>query len=215
MSQYFFQETALEELEREMMMIPGFDHGSRTVRPDAECSICVCYHPEIPCVMSDCRYFADRINSGELTFRAFVEKLYRPFPQIQSRLCDEEVLSKPIFFRHEVHWERWWRWRDRFPEMSKQQKAAMYLLAAYEPVWAAMIWHMSKEGFDFQNVHLGSLTIEQYDAYQAAKCILTGSRSVTAGDLADRMLISEETFWLITGALLIACFGEVVLETKK
>ena len=214
MSCYFFRGTALEELEREMMTIPGFDHRPRSRHPGSECRVCVNYRPRVPCMLHSCPYLAERMASGELTATSLVRKLYQPFPHISARLDRHPLPGGPFFFRHEIHRQRWWRWRNRFSEMSDQQKAVLYLLTSYEPVWAATIWHMSRDGFDFHNVSLGSLTMEQYAVYQAAKAIVTGSRNITARDLVDRSLISDEAFRLITGALLIAVFGDIILSTN-
>lgn len=214
MSQYFFQGTALEELEREMMKIPGFDHRPRSKYPSSECCVCVNYRPKVPCMLCGCPYLADRIESGELASISFVRKLYRSFPHISARLDRHPLPSGSFFFRHEIHRQRWWRWRNRFSEMSDQQKAVLYLLTSYEPVWTATIWHMTRDGFDFHNVRLRSLTMEQYAVYQAAKALVTGSRNITARDLVDRSIISDEAFRLITGALLIAGFGDIILSTN-
>lgn len=213
MSKYFFRGTALEELECEMMTIPGFDHRPQAIRPSAEC--CACIHckeklPYIPCLC-----LGERIEISELTYSAFVRKLYQPFPHIRARLDRHFLTDGPLFFRHEIHCQRWWYWRGRCPKMSDQQKAILYLLTSYGPVWAATIQHMDRTGFDLHNVRLGSLTVEQYAVYQAAKAFAIGSRNITVSDLADRELISDEALRLITGALLIAVFGEVVLKIKK
>lgn len=195
-----------------MMTIPGFDHESPVSRPSSECSVCVYYRSKKPCMLYSCPYLADRIESGEMTSISSVRKLYQPFPQIIARLDRHSLPGGSFFFRHEIHLQRWWQQRNRFSKMSDQQKAVLYLLTSYEPVWVATIWHMTKDGFSFQNVRLGSLTTEQYAVYQAVKAIVTGSRNITVRDLVDQSIISDEAFRLITGALLIARFGDIILS---
>ena len=88
----------------------------------------------------------------------------------------------------------------------------MYLLTAYDRVWEPTIWTMSAQGFNYQNVKLGSLSIEEYAVYQAARAIEDNCCNILVGDLASEELVSDDAFMLITGALLLAIFGEQILK---
>ena len=78
-----------------------------------------------------------------------------------------------------------------------------------------MIWKFDACGFDFQSVQLSGIQPELYSVYQAAKAISTGSRNITLANLASPELVTDEEFHLITGALLMAKYGDVVLNLEK
>ena len=78
-----------------------------------------------------------------------------------------------------------------------------------------MIWKFDACGFDFQSVQLSGIQPELYSVYQAAKAISTGSHNITLADLASPELVTDEAFHLITGALLMAKYGDAVLNLEK
>lgn len=209
MSQYFFTGTPLWELEREMMSVPNFDH--REEKKITDCQLCSQYKARQPCLLVRCPYINARMLRGDLSLNALAWSMYRRYPNLLKRL-DVFLLNQELrFFRHESHRQRWQRWHDRFYRMSKENKAALYLLTSYDAVWEKVIWHMDGKGFDFDHVRLGGLTTEQYAVYQAAKAIAGGGRNITIGDLTSPELVTDEAFGLITGALLLASFGDVIL----
>ena len=50
---------------------------------------------------------------------------------------------------------------------------------------------------------------------QAAKAIAVGCCNITLADLASPELVTDEAFHLITGALLMAKYGDAVLNLEK
>ena len=78
-----------------------------------------------------------------------------------------------------------------------------------------MIWKFDARRFDFQSVQLSGIQPELYSVYQAAKAISTGSRNITLANLASPELVTDEAFHLITGALLMAKYGDAVLNLEK
>ena len=67
----------------------------------------------------------------------------------------------------------------------------------------------------FQSVRLGGIEPELYSVYQAAKAIAVGCCNITLADLASPELVTDEAFHLITGALLMAKYGDAVLNLEK
>ena len=120
------------------------------------------------------------------------------------RLCECTCLDERI----EAGVERCWRLSDR-------NKAALFLLTAYESLWRRMVWKCGNDGFDFQSVRLGGIEPELYSVYQAAKAIAVGCCNITLADLASPELVTDEAFHLITGALLMAKYGDAVLNLEK
>ena len=78
-----------------------------------------------------------------------------------------------------------------------------------------MVWKCGNDGFDFQSVQLGGIEPELYSVYQAAKAIAVGCCNITLADLASPELVTDEAFHLITGALLMAKYGDAVLNLEK
>ena len=75
-----------------------------------------------------------------------------------------------------------------------------------------MIWKFDDNGFGFQSVRLSGIQPELYSVYQAAKAISSGSRNITLADLASPELVTDEAFHLIICALLLAKYGDVILN---
>ena len=78
-----------------------------------------------------------------------------------------------------------------------------------------MVWKCGNDGFEFQSVRLGGIEPELYSVYQAAKAIAVGCCNITLADLASPELVTDEAFHLITGALLMAKYGDAVLNLEK
>ena len=78
-----------------------------------------------------------------------------------------------------------------------------------------MIWKCGNDGFDFQTVHLRGIRLELYSVYQAAKAIAVGSCNITLADLASPGFVTDEAFHLIIYALLMAKYGDVILNLEN
>ena len=78
-----------------------------------------------------------------------------------------------------------------------------------------MIWKFDACGFDFQSVQLSGIQPELYSVYQAAKAISTGSRNITLANLASPELVTDEAFHLIVCALLLAKYGDAILNFER
>ena len=78
-----------------------------------------------------------------------------------------------------------------------------------------MIWRIEDDGFDFDSVRLAGIQPELYSVYQAAKAISTGSQNITIADLASPELVTDEAFHLIVCALLLARYGDAILNFER
>ena len=99
--------------------------------------------------------------------------------------------------------------------MSDRNRAALFLLTAYEDIWRRVIWKFDSSGFDFRSVRLSGIQPELYSVYQAAKAISIGSRNITTADLASPELVTDEAFQLIICALLLARYGDAILSFER
>ena len=225
MPYYFMRDTPLQALEQLMMSQPGQKpRGGGIYRSpfhytpkDVACEYCQNYDRKHPCRLCECTCLEERIEAGVLELNEFVQECFAPSmgPQLRKRMHQQFREKKPRFFLSDAHRRRWIHWRERCWRLSDRNKAALFLLTAYESLWRRMVWKCGNDGFDFQSVRLGGIEPELYSVYQAAKAIAVGCCNITLADLASPELVTDEAFHLITGALLMAKYGDAVLNLEK
>ena len=184
---------------------------------DVECEYCQNYVRKNPCLLRECTCLEERIEAGVLDLSEFVRDCFVPCveQQLQERMRQQFGERTSRFFLSDIHRRRWMHWQELCWRLSDRNKAALYLLTAYESLWRRMIWKCGNEGFDFQAVHLRGIKPELYSVYQAAKAIAVGSCNITLADLASPELVTDEAFQLIINALLIAKYGDAVLNLEN
>ena len=222
MTRYFMRDTPLCQLEQQMMTPPNFkprghgrySPGFQYSSEDTECPYCINFRRNQPCPLKLCICLDERIAAGALNLNEFVRDCFFPEAgvQLQARLERNFTCCSISFFLNESHRERWQHWHARCYRMSGRNLAALFLLTAYEDIWSRMIWKFDARGFDFQSVQLSGIQPELYSVYQAVKAISTGSRNITLADLASPELVTDEAFHLIVCALLLAKYGETILN---
>lgn len=140
-----------------------------------------------------------------------------PVKDILSNLADLALVGMILFLwalscqPHSVH-------KPLYPLMI-DLVAALYQFLIYSShtvhIWRRMIWKFDACGFDFQSVQLSGIQPELYSVYQAAKAISTGSRNITLANLASPELVTDEAFHLIVCALLLAKYGDAILNFER
>ena len=225
MTRYFMRDTPLFHLEQQMMTPPNFKprgHGLR--RPafryqakDVDCQYCTNYSQENLCPLCECICLGERIEAGTLSLEKVIQDCLRG--KLRMRLWKrlaQEIYPYPLrSFRSDEHRNRWMHWRTRYRRLSQRNQAALFLLTAYDDIWRRVIWKVEDDGFDFDFVQLAGIVPELYSVYQAAKSISTGSQNITIADLASRELVTDEAFQLIICALLLAKYGDVILNFDR
>lgn len=225
MTRYFMRDTPLFHLEQQMMTPPNFKprgHGLR--RPafryqakDVECQYCTNYSQENLCPLCECICLGERIEAGTLSLEKVIQDCLRG--KLRMRLWKrlaQEIYPYPLrSFRSDEHRNRWMHWRTRYRRLSQRNQAALFLLTAYDDIWRRVIWKVEDDGFDFDSVQLAGIVPELYSVYQAAKSISTGSQNITIADLASRELVTDEAFQLIICALLLAKYGDAILNFDR
>ena len=224
MSRYFMRDTPLWAMERLMMSQPGhkprrggiYRNQFHYTPKDVECEYCQNYARKNPCLLCECTCLEERIEAGVLNLSEFVRDCFAPFmePQLQERMR-QQFGDRKSFFLSDTHRRRWTHWRALCWRLSDRNKAALFLLTAYESLWRRMVWKCGNDGFDFQAVHLREIKPELYSVYQAAKAIAVGSSNITLADLASPELVTDEAFHLIICSLLMAKYGDVVLNLEN
>lgn len=85
--------------------------------------------------------------------------------------------------------------------------AIIFLLTTNEVLWNITENAVCLNGFDFSNIHLRQISTEGYALYQTAKTIWSGKEYIRISEIADRELIDDASFKIITNASLIAKYG--------
>ena len=189
MPYYFMRDTPLQALEQLMMSQPGQKpRGGGIYRSpfhytpkDVACEYCQNYDRKHPCRLCECTCLEERIEAGVLEMNEFVRDCFAPSmgPQFRKRMHQQLRERNPQFFLSNAHRRRWTYWRERCWRLSDRNKAALFLLTAYESLWRRMVWKCGNDGFDFQSVRLGGIEPELYSVYQAAKAIAVGCCNIT------------------------------------
>lgn len=189
MPYYFMRDTPLQALEQLMMSQPGQKpRGGGIYRSpfhytpkDVACEYCQNYVRKHPCRLCECTCLDERIEAGVLNLNEFVRDCFAPSmgPQFRKRMHQQLRERNPQFFLSNAHRRRWTYWRERCWRLSDRNKAALFLLTAYESLWRRMVWKCGNDGFDFQSVRLGGIEPELYSVYQAAKAIAVGCCNIT------------------------------------
>lgn len=225
MTRYFMRDTPLFHLEQQMMTPPNFKpRGHGLHRPafryqakDVDCQYCTNYSQENLCPLCECICLGERIEAGTLSLEKVIQDCLRG--KLRMRLWKrlaQEIYPYPLrSFRSDEHRNRWMHWRTRYRRLSQRNQAALFLLTAYDDIWRRVVWKVKDDGFDFDSVQLTGIVPELYSVYQAAKSISTGSQNITIADLASRELVTDEAFQLIICALLLAKYGDVILNFDR
>ena len=216
--------TPLQQIEVDMMTPPyekskGYGIKASTFiykKDDVDCELCTRHNRKTPCTLRSCAYLGERIEAqvvrlNELLFDCFASNFSG---QLKARLHDQFDNRRIAFFLHQDHWERWSYYHNRYFRKSNRLSAALFLLSAYPDVWRRIVWKIDENGFDFKTVDLSGIGEEEYSVYQAAKSLATSSINITLADLAFPDLVSDEAFQLIICALLLARFGDAVLNLE-
>ena len=175
MPYYFMRDTPLQALEQLMMSQPGqkprgggiYRSPFRYTPEDVACEYCQNYVRKHPCRLCECTCLDERIEAGVLELNEFVRDCFVPSmgPQFRKRMHQQLRERNPQFFLSNAHRRRWTYWRERCWRLSDRNKAALFLLTAYESLWRRMVWKCGNDGFDFQNVRLRGIEPELYSVY--------------------------------------------------
>lgn len=82
--------------------------------------------------------------------------------------------------------------------------ATLYLLAARGPLWRQTAPAVTWNAVDFTKAVPHGLETQDYALYQAARSIYSHHSKITAAELADEELVSDDTLRLVVDAVLIA-----------
>ena len=88
------------------------------------------------------------------------------------------------------------------------------LLSADENLWEKVSKQVLDTGIYFDRIRLGSVTLEQYILFHAARDVYLGTKHIRLSELTDRELIPDEILRLIVNAFVMERYGVDIVEQE-
>lgn len=158
-----------------------------------------------------------RLECGAASFYEAVRAAFAEVCNADLRLRLSKIYGKEkkaAMFQNDRHknlFEMHWKLL-RKPD--NRALAALYLLTADSALWNCCKRHLKERGkLNFAAIRLVALSADGYALWKAVKELQTGQRQISLCELADREVISDRAFYLITQSAAIARFGTAVLGT--
>ncbi len=228
---YFSNTPSLRCCEIMMVQIPGFGQkGGGTYRSphkykkeDCDCTLCPNYsRKENACSEIVCPILNIRIDCGAAYFHEAVSAAFRAVknPALRERLNQYINNIKDgdfMIYRGKVHqkiFEEKMTWCDGKGIIGNRFVAVLYLLSADHFLWSKMQHNIGINKIRFDGVSLGGISPDSYAIWKAAKELYLKEKQLTFSELADRDIVSDETFRLIIQAITIGRHGYAVTKLK-
>ena len=210
-------------MEALMKKPPGFvQRGGGRRRPyrftkqDCDCHCCLYYHRK-SCTVSECPFLEIRLECGAASFYEAVRAAFSGISDADLHLRLSQIYGKEkknAMFQNDRHknlFEMHWK---LLRKADNRALAALYLLTADSALWNCCKCHLNERGkLNFAAIRLVALSADGYALWKAIKELQNGQRQISLCELADREVISDRAFRLITQAAAIARFGIAVLGT--
>ena len=132
----------------------------------------------------------------------------------------DEIFGKTdeLIFRNKKHRNDFYSLligsRSKTLRISSGYAAAVFLLSADENLWDRVSRKVPDTGIYFERIKLGSVTLEQYILFHAARDVYQGTRHIRLSELADRELIPDEILKLIVNAFVIEKCGVEMIKQE-
>ena len=225
MTRYFLQDTPLADLEREMMLPPGFQKrgGGKKLtchfdRANCDCGRCLkSDEDKRPCGVFNCICFEDHWAEGCQNYSELVscwmEEAGISSIMYRARTVFQEVEFPYRNARHREEIRLLWQ-REVLCEyqMPAAFAAAVYLLTADPELWNKTGPTVESCRIQFHIINLRGIDIEGYILYLAAKSLYVGRQYISIMELCDPEIINDEIYRLIMTAFTIRRYGLPVME---
>ena len=220
---YFTTTPEGNRMEALMKKPPGFvQRGGGRRRPyrftkqDCDCHCCLYYHRK-SCTVSECPFLEIRLECGAASFYEAVRAALCGITDAELRMRLSRIYGKEkktIMFQNDRHKNLFEMQQRSLREPDNRALAALYLLTADSALWNCCKRHLDEHGkLNFAAIRLVALSADGYALWKAVKELQTGQCQISLCELADREVISDRAFYLITQSAAIARFGIAVLGT--
>ncbi len=112
-----------------------------------------------------------------------------------------------MIYRGRSHQEAFERELLARSEHCKRLVSALYLLTADTDLWNQVRDSVSIRNIFVEDMRPKHLSAPGYLFFSAAKDVVTGSKTISLTDIADPALLSQQTFLVLTTALMIRAYG--------
>lgn len=212
-------------LERMMQSVPNFKprcQGVILVSFQYSARMCACRDctemRDGGCRSPVCVCLDERMEAGLVSFADLVEAVFGGIADHALRLRIQYSLRErrndAMVYRSAEHKALFESAAARNIR-SSEFLAALYLLTADSALWKMVRRHVSASSVYFGDIRLGNCPVEAYILFMAAKDLYTGSRHMTAADLADRRLIGNRLFAVLCNAVAFRRYGKKALELAE
>ena len=186
-------------------------------KADCDCRLCLYHRKKKGCSMEVCPVLDVRLTCGaaslyEAIHAAFADARHTPFQRRLSHLYDRKD-DAPMIFQTDQHRQCFEAQKLYLRKPGHRSLAVLYLLTADHTLWFKTRRYYSDRGkVDLQAVRLGDVSTDCYALWKAVKELQTGQRQISLCELADREVISDRAFYLITQSAAISRFGTATLR---
>jgi hypothetical protein len=220
--------TDLHDLEKLMMLVPNFMPRRsgvivvKKVKDKKETVGCqACKYPISDCCNdTPCIYFAERLTAGLVDYAGIVENHFKDNRslRLKRRLDDLVKNFGGEIFLNPIHRFRFYtvcRLQDiSIEDRNPTYLATLFLLTADNKLWCAAKEHIYQDSFDFKKMHLNGMNTDGYAIFQTARTIYTYREYIKQDEIADKTLITEQTFKVIINAMLLSKYGAAMFQIK-
>ena len=208
-------------MEALMKKPPGFvQRGGGRRRPyrftkqDCDCHCCLHYHRK-SCTVSECPFLEIRLECGAASFYEAVRAAFADGCNADLRLRLSQIYGKEkknAMFQNDRYKNIFEIQRKLLRKPDNRALAALYLLTADRALWNCCKRYLDERGkLNFAAIRLVALSADGYALWKAVKELQTGQRQISLCELADREVISDRAFYLITQSAAISHFGTAAL----
>lgn len=231
MTKYFLRDTPLEEYERLMMAPPHpmrQTHVTVTLEPLPQtaqfydCHGCLAFQRK-RCTARHCSWIKERLENHRIGYRKLVLQQIRTlrFNELTKRVQNLHIHNRGCSFSSPAHEYRVHKQLRASGDMGARKITSRWLSTVFLLASSDLLWERSTLG-NCWNIscppqlkkNVGTLSLQDYALYQAAKTLQTGKQHITYTDLIDPELVDDDTLRLIVDSMMILRYGDAVLPTR-
>ena len=183
------------------------------------CSSCSQRTNKGKCEMELCPIIEQRLKYGLVPFEEILKSIYSSLndEEINKRVETylEELQMKNTMFNTIGHQHRFERNLKCINKSYKSLVAAIYLLTAEKKVWDQCWSKLQYSNIPLENITLKDSGENGYLFFCAARDIFLGTKYLSIGEIADKNIVSQKAFNIITNALAIKRYGVKAIYTTE
>lgn len=191
---------------------------------DVACIYCTKYRVNFGCTVKTCPWARERYEAGVVDFTDLLREILRNVNDNRfNRRAVRLSKNKHYISMTPDHYVRFKEWRhilqaEQGIELDYRGIAALYLLAGTNILWIQLndaITTVFGDADGFDHIPLRGIGLQDYVLYKTAKAIYTTKEHISTSELASRSVTGDDAFRKIVDAIMIASYGQWILELSK